>query len=720
MKKLTKQDIEFLIKTLQDGKEIPPDYKYSLFPTIQKEYELVYAGKMRKEDLLANEDGVFPVPLQTEKVFNGNEYEAFKDGWKNMIVFGDNLQFLKTIYENKDPLIKDKVKGKVKLIYIDPPFATRSDFQGGQGQKAYTDKTKGSEFVEFLRRRLVLAKEILADGGSIFVHLDQKMCHQIRLILDEIFGVNNFQNQIIWQGTSAHNDAKNKFGNIHQVIYWYYKGSKPKYNFDEVRDAVSGANLKEYSRIEMEDGTVIPYKGNEHLVSEFNRRFRTVDATWKGKNKQFAWRGAKPNSKREWMYTHEEMEAALERGELYLSNPEKGAIRCLKRYLDQNDGLLLQDIWINAGRMSGGKGTYPTEKPEILLERILRSATDHDELVMDFFGGSGSFAATAEKLDRRWITCDLGKLAYYTMQKKILQIQDTKKLDEPNKKYGKKAKSFVTAQLGIYDLKKALDLEWQKYQEFVSGLFEVEIKKNKIAGFEFEGKKGDFPVKIFDYQTFKNSTINEKYLKGIHAVVGKKSSGRVYIIAPANFVDFLSNYHEIDGVKYYFLKIPYHVIKELHKTPFQKLRQPQSKKNVNDLEEAIGFHFIRHPEVKSEIKKDKDEVKILIKSFTSQELESDKTQDEKGMKNFETLSAVFVDKSYNGKAFEMDEAFFADELLPKKVNKKENDDEDIKTELKKIEKKGLEISFKKSEVGKQIMLIYTDIYGNDFTEIFTV
>src|SRR3989344_6519364 len=112
MKKLTKHDVEFLIKTLQDGKEIPPDYKYSLFPTTQKEYELVYAGKMRKEDLLANEDGVFPVPLQTEKVFNGNEYEAFKDGWKNMIVFGDNLQFLKTIYENKDPLIKDKVKNK--------------------------------------------------------------------------------------------------------------------------------------------------------------------------------------------------------------------------------------------------------------------------------------------------------------------------------------------------------------------------------------------------------------------------------------------------------------------------------------------------------------------------------------------------------------------------------------------------------------------------------
>jgi len=99
--KFTKQQMEYIIKLLQDGKDLPQEFKYLLFPTKQREYELVYAGKIRKEDLLANEDGVFPVPLQTDKVFNGDEYEAFKDGWKNMIVFGDNLQFLKTVYEIK-------------------------------------------------------------------------------------------------------------------------------------------------------------------------------------------------------------------------------------------------------------------------------------------------------------------------------------------------------------------------------------------------------------------------------------------------------------------------------------------------------------------------------------------------------------------------------------------------------------------------------------------
>lgn len=654
MKKLTKHDIEFLIKTLQDGKEIPSDYKYSLFPTTQKEYELVYAGKMRKEDLLANEDGVFPVPLQTEKVFNGNEYKAFKDGWKNMIVFGDNLQFLKTIYENKDPLIKDKVKNKVKLIYIDPPFATTDDFQNKEGAKAYNDKKKGAEFVEFLRRRLILAREILADDGSIFVHLDYKKAHYIKLALDEIFGELHLVNEIIWAYTGPGSPKIKQFNRKHDTIFWYSKSDKWTFNKDQIR---------------------VPYK-------DPNQSFRAAFDDGEG-------------------WDEEDLEELRKKGKV----PE-----------DWWEFSVAARLRVDGVERTG----YPTEKPNKFLERIIKATSDEDDIVMDFFGGSGATAYMAEKLGRKWITCDLGKLSYFTMQKRILQIENSKDLEDQNKKYGKKSKSFVTAQLGIYDLKKALDLEWQKYQEFVSGLFEVEIKKNKIAGLEFEGKKGSFPVKIFDYQTFKNSTINEKYLKDMHAVVGKKASGRVYIIAPANFVDFLSNYHEIDGVKYYFLKIPYHVIKELHKTPFQKLRQPQSKKNVNDLEEAIGFHFIRHPEVKSELKKDKDGVKILIKSFTSQELESDKAQDEKGMKNFETLSAVFVDKSYNGKAFEMDEAFFADELLPKKTTKKEEDEEDIKAELKKIEKKGLEISFKKSELGKQIMVVYTDIYGNDFTETFTV
>lgn len=144
---LTDIDKQYLIGLIKDGENIPEDYKYLLFPNLKEEYELTYAGKMRKEDILAGEDGTVPVPLQVERVFNGDEHPIFKDGWRNMIVFGDNLQFLKTINENKDPLIKNKVKGKVKLIYIDPPFATQDEFQNKEGAKAYDDKKRGAEFL---------------------------------------------------------------------------------------------------------------------------------------------------------------------------------------------------------------------------------------------------------------------------------------------------------------------------------------------------------------------------------------------------------------------------------------------------------------------------------------------------------------------------------------------------------------------------------------------
>ena len=196
---LNKAEKDYIIDLIEKGETIPEDYKYKLFPTEHKEYELAYAGKMRKEDLLADEDGSFPVPLQIEKVFNGTEHPTFDDDWKNMIVFGDNLQFLKTIYKNEDPIIKDKVKGKVKLIYIDPPFATTDEFQNKDGAKAYNDKKIGAEFIEFIRRRIILAHQILADDGVMFLHLDQKMVHYIKIIADEIFGKNHFQNEIIWK-----------------------------------------------------------------------------------------------------------------------------------------------------------------------------------------------------------------------------------------------------------------------------------------------------------------------------------------------------------------------------------------------------------------------------------------------------------------------------------------------------------------------------------------
>ncbi len=652
------EEKEYLIELLKSGENIPEDFKYKLFPTTQKEYELAYAGKMRKEDVLANEDGVFPVPLQVEKVFNGDEYKAFDDGWKNLMVFGDNLQFLKTIYENKDPLVKDKIKGKVKLIYIDPPFATADEFQNKEGAKAYNDKKKGAEFVEFLRKRLIVAREILADDGSIFVHLDQKMSHYIKVLMDEIFGKQNFQNEIVWH-YQAGTAPKKGFAKKHDNIFFYVKNSG-KNIFTPIRLLVKDESI--YPKID-ENGRKYRMSGNNNATRYYADDGRKADDIW-----------------------------------TWLDRKENNIVQVFHALPENID--------------------YPTQKPEKLIERIIKATTNKNDIILDFFGGSGTTMATAEKLGRKWITCDLGKLSFFTMQKRILQIQKSKDLENPKKKYDKKAKSFITASLGSYDLEKTLTLEWGKYKDFVAGLFEIELKKHKISGYEFEGKKGNYPVIIFDYNKFKEACVDEDYIDELHRNFGKKVGGRVYIVAPANNVDSMDDYFEKDDTKYFLLKIPYHLINELHKKPFVKVRQPQSKKNVNDLDEVVGFHFKRPPEVKIEIKKETDKIKVFIKSFKSGELRAEKTQNEKTLENFETLSAVFIDTNYNGKSFEMEESFFADELLPKKSNKK--NDENLQEKLKELSKNGIEIILQKKNIGEKIMVVSTDIYGNDSSQTFTI
>ena len=619
MADLNKHDIEFLIDCLKNGKEIPEVYKYAIFPTKQKEYELVYAGKMRKEDVLADTEEAKPVPLQIEKVFNGKKYPLYSKDWHNLLVFGDNLQILKTFYENKDSLIKDKIKGKVKLIYIDPPFASESDFKGDKGQKAYSDKTKGAEFVEYLRRRLIVARELLADDGSIYIHLDEKKSHYIKIILDELF---KFQREVVWRIgwlSGYKTKAKNWIRN-HDVILFYTKSDDFLFN-------------KEY----------IPYPKN------YTRRD-----------------GAKP----------------------------------------EGDGYAIEDTWnsneldqmnsIQIMSFSDEKTGYPTQKNENLIARIIKSATNEGDLVMDFFCGSGSTLAVAEKLNRRWVGCDIGKLAIYTTQKRLLEIEQSKDLGNLKKKYTKPSKSFAVVTSGLYDLGKIFALQKDEYIRFVKDLFEIEeIKTAKIGGVEIDGKKREFYAKIFPYWGLKNVSVDEKYLQELHKNIGGKIDDRFYIIAPANNVNFISDYHQIGNVRYYFLKVPYQIIKELHKVQFKKFRQPQSKSQINDLDEAIGFHFIRQPEVKSEVKKLKDKIVLKIKKF-----ESAYSQDETGekLKNFESLAMLLIDLNYDGEKFMMTNYFFKEEIAEKEFV----------------------IELPKKDYGKQIMAIYVDIYGNEFREIFKV
>ncbi len=653
---INEADKQYLIDLISNNEQIPEDYKYLLFPSMQEEYELTYAGKMRKEDILAGEDGTFPVPLQIDRVFNqDNVYSKYKD-WKNMIVFGDNLQFLKTINENKDPLIKDKVKGRVKLIYIDPPFATQDEFQTKEGAKAYSDKKKGAQFLEFIRRRLILAKEILAPDGAIYVHLDQKMGHYVKVILDEVFGKNNIRNEIIWCYKTSLRSSTEKFGKDHDIIYFY---ANPSHKIDPDRSdfPASESTLKRWAAYADENGFV----SNANFAGSESTIIDTSDAS-----KGFNINNGIP---RDWW----EISANVSKG--------------------------------NTSEVISGK--YPTQKPEELLARIIKASSKEGDIIMDFFGGSGTTIAVAEKLGRRWITCDLGKLSYLTMQKRILLIQEGKKLiekkDKPSK-YGKKAKAFITCKLGMYDLKQTLNLEWNNYSDFVSQLFEFEISAQKYAGIEFDGLKRGFPVKIFDYFKHKESGVDEQYILNLHKALGAKRLNRVYIVAPATRIDFIADYEEIDDTRYYFLKVPYEMIEELHKTPFTKSRQPRSKESINAIDEMKGFQFIYTPDVECELEVSSNVTKLIVSKFVSDPLNGVLTD------NFSTLSCIFVNYDYNGKEFLMDDARFWDEI---ESEKKSDKDTRVVKKNGKIEK--VEWTLPSGKIGSKIMFVFTDVYGNDAT-----
>lgn len=625
---------EYLIEKIKADVDLPEDFKHKLFPTEHKEYELVYAGKMRKEDILSDEDGITAAPLQIEKAYNG-ERKVFPDGWRNIIVFGDNLQFLKTVYKNEDPLIKDKIKGKVKLIYIDPPFATESDFSGTQGQKAYSDKAKNSEFVEFLRRRLIVAKEVLARDGVIFVHLDWKKAHYIKVLMDEIFGEKNFKNSITWHYGGRMMHRLKQYNRKHEILLFYSK-TQNDYTFHMPTDSV---DFEAYAK-----------------------------------------------SRHEKIHTEED-------GRRYLLAPDANMERTTKQYEEDitSKGRAVDDVWEiryirgNAKERTG----YPTQKPEELLKRVIESTTNEGDLVLDFFGGSGTTAAVAEKLNRKWIVCDIGKYSCYTMQKRMLTIQESKSLFNKNKYYNQISKSFISVNTGFYDIVKLFELQREEYISFVLDLFQVKAKTIKVNGVELQGERKDgYSVLVWKYWDFKDASVDEDFLYNLHDTLGSKIGNRLYIIAPANSVQFIDDYYEIGKTRYYFLKVPYQIIQELHKEKFKKFRQPTSSNDVNSLENAVGFHFVRQPEVSATFKNNT----LAVDSFQAYYPDEETLEDLTG---FQALAMIVIDKDYNGRDFLMSEVFFAEDIV------EENSP----------------LSIKLADFGEKICVAYVDIYGNEFREV---
>ena len=617
MAKLSDRDRERIIELLEKGEELPLDYKHILFPPEKKEYELVYAGKQREEDILAD---AMAAPLQPIKTFGTNGGD-----WTNKLIFGDNLQVMKLLLDDPD------VKGQVKLIYIDPPFATKQEFKGSQDQKAYQDKIAGARFLEFLRKRLIFLRELLSEDGSIYVHLDWKKGHYVKVIMDEVFGETKFRNDLIWKYFGPTSTEKN-FPRKHDIILFYTKSDD--YNFNG-------------------EATLIQY--DDKAI----RRYDKVDE------------GGRPYK-------------------LYYD--KDGTVR--KAYMKEGKPTEIFEIPFVQGTSEERIG-YPTQKPEALLDRIIQASSNPGDLVLDAFAGSGTTLAVAEKLGRRWIGMDCGKLAIYAMQKRLLNLKN----EIGNKGKPVKPKPFTLYHAGLYDFPKLKQLPWEEWRRFALLLFNCRDDRHALSGIELDGYKGRSDALVFDYQKEGGVVLDYGFIDDLHSMIGSKVGRQFFIIAPAASVTFLEDYIDKGPVRYYILRIPYSIINELHNRDFEAIKQPVDESQVNDTVDAVGFDFIRQPKVECAYSIEKsagqtlEYATIKIKTFKSEAMLKGASQ----LANRESLSMIMVDFSYDGEIFNLDKVYYASE----------------------IEKNGWKVFLPEEEFKGQIMIIYLDIYGNEYREIKT-
>jgi len=350
--------------------------------------------------------------------------QARSETRRNQLIWGDNKLVMSS-------LLRD-FAGEIKLIYIDPPFDTGTDFsfrvQVGDAtvtklpsileEHAYRD-TWGrgrASYLTMLYERLVFIHELLAHDGLLFLHVGAGVAHVVRSVLDEIFGPDRFHNEVVWKRTFAHSDART-LGAVHESLLLYSKSDTWTWNTQYVPH--EDWYVKQYYRYEDPGG----------------RKFMSDNYTGAGPGppRRFGDHGElAPPSGRHWMHDQEGVDRALAENRIFWT---KNAVPRLKKYLDESPGQPLNDVWTDilpVVSWSKERVGYDTQKPEALVERVITLGSNPGDLVADFFVGSGTTVAVAERLGRQWIGCDLGRFAIHTTRKRLLRVPDCRPFDVKN------------------------------------------------------------------------------------------------------------------------------------------------------------------------------------------------------------------------------------------------------------------------------------------------
>lgn len=435
---------------------------------------IVAEGKREAERIMERLESSYRLGLQTRELVIPSKDSNWQDMLRRMeksdhdrnpatmnrLIYGDNLLAMAALLAGDDET--PSLRGKIDLVYIDPPFDSKADYRskinlssGDIEQKptaieqfAYSDTwTDGtSSYLKMIVPRLVLMRELLSESGSIYVHLDWHVCHYVKIVMDEIFGKYSFINEVIWRRSYSHNDGK-KFGAIHDTIFLYSKTDS--YFFKPVF----------MPRSDEETAEEYP-----NICEITGKRYKSVsmNAAGQGEPRTFGNKGLlHPPSGRHWVWSQERINKALEKNIIFFSNT--GTPR-YKQYADNIEGKQVQDLWADFMAISSRSNeglNYGTQKPEALLERIIKASSDEGSIIADFFSGSGTTAAVAERLGRRWIAADLGKPACMITRKRLID---------------QNAKPFLYQHVGDYQVEMARSTMGRKFRvgdlsEIILGLF---------------------------------------------------------------------------------------------------------------------------------------------------------------------------------------------------------------------------------------------------------
>jgi DNA modification methylase len=517
---LTDAEKRDLIKLINEGKPLPEKFRFLLFDD-KREVELVWNGKTREVCTAV-------LPFQTLEHIDEPRKEKRDDeefsfdtrgrqlkGWSNKLIWGDNKLILSSL---KSGALRRQIEdaGGLKLIYIDPPFDVGSDFSmdieiGGETfhkepnlleQIAYRDTWgRGADsFIAMIYERLILMRDLMHKEGSIYVHCDWRVNAYLRTVLNEVFGTDNFVSEVVWRRSSSTGSSKalsNKFPTNHDTILFFSRDSK-QYVYQ-----------RQY----------IPY-GDEYL-----KRFKHDDDDGKG-----LYRISDLN-------TYSQTTLARLKAENALVEPTSpGANYGYKRYLAETQGVVVDDVWadINFVNPMAVEGTgYATQKPEALLERILKASSNEGDLVADFFCGSGTTAAVAEKLGRKWIATDLGKFGIHTTRKRLIGVQrELKTEDKPFRafevlnlgRYERQAFLNVSFRLSAKKKLEALAKKERDFRELILKAYRAEPLPE--AGF-FHGKSGSRLVVVGPI----NLPVGRLFVEEVITECRKRAATRVDLLA---------------------------------------------------------------------------------------------------------------------------------------------------------------------------------------------